>query len=59
MGVDRGIHVEVSGAEYEGLAPFHVSKIIAKIAQEEDVNLVILGKQVRSVNFNYCTQFWL
>eukprot|EP00057_Strongylocentrotus_purpuratus_P021961 XP_011676435.1 PREDICTED: electron transfer flavoprotein subunit beta isoform X2 [Strongylocentrotus purpuratus] len=45
MGVDRGIHVEVSGAEYEGLAPFHVSKIIAKLAQEEDVNLVILGKQ--------------
>ncbi|XP_063959916.1 electron transfer flavoprotein subunit beta-like [Lytechinus pictus] len=45
MGVDRGIHVEVSGAEYEGLGPFHVSKIMAKLAQEEDANLVILGKQ--------------
>nr|XP_054760720.1 electron transfer flavoprotein subunit beta-like [Lytechinus pictus] len=52
MGVDRGIHVEVSGAEYEGLGPFHVSKIMAKLAQEEDANLVILGKQVRRMNFD-------
>ncbi|XP_071483869.1 electron transfer flavoprotein subunit beta-like [Diadema antillarum] len=45
MGVDRGVHVEVAGAEYDGLGPFHVSKILAKLAQEEDANLIILGKQ--------------
>ena len=46
MGADRGIHVEVSGAEYETLQPFHVSKILAKLATEEKADLVILGKQV-------------
>lgn len=46
MGVDKGIHVEVSGPEYETLQPFHVSKILAKIAQNEKVDLVIVGKQV-------------
>merc|ERR1712050_535696 len=30
MGADRGIHVLVPDAEYAGLAPFHVSKILAK-----------------------------
>lgn len=47
MGADRGVHVEVSGQEYENLQPFHVSKIIAKLAEQEKVDLVILGKQVR------------
>ena len=46
MGADRGIHVEVSGKEYETLQPFHVSKIMAKLAQDEKADLVILGKQV-------------
>ncbi|CAH1797393.1 unnamed protein product [Owenia fusiformis] len=45
MGCDRGIHVEITGKEYENLQPFHVSKILAKIAKEEDVDMVILGKQ--------------
>lgn len=46
MGVDKGIHVEVSPTEYETLQPIHVSKILAKIAQNEKIDLVILGKQV-------------
>lgn len=46
MGVDRGIHVEVSGPEYDTLQPIHVSKILAKLAQEEKADLVIVGKQV-------------
>lgn len=50
MGVDKGIHVEVTGAEYETLQPIHVSKILAKIAEKEKVDLIIVGKQV-SVNF--------
>jgi len=45
MGADRGIHVEVNGKDYETLQPFHVSKIIAKVAVEEKVDFVILGKQ--------------
>lgn len=47
MGVDRGIHVEVPNKEYELLQPIHFSKILAKIAQEEKVDLVIVGKQVK------------
>lgn len=46
MGVDRGIHVEVGGKDYEGMVPYHVSKILAKICEEEKIDLVILGKQV-------------
>ncbi|XP_058802134.1 electron transfer flavoprotein subunit beta [Phymastichus coffea] len=45
MGADRGIHVEVSGPEYETLQPIHVSKILAKLAKDEKADLVILGKQ--------------
>lgn len=46
MGVDRAIHVEVPAAEYETLQPIHVSKILAKLAQQEKADIVILGKQV-------------
>ncbi|XP_055679561.1 electron transfer flavoprotein subunit beta [Lutzomyia longipalpis] len=56
MGVDRGIHVEVSGADYELLQPIHVSKILAKLAQEEKVDLVILGKQAIDDDANQTAQ---
>lgn len=46
MGADRGIHVEVpAGKDYEALQPFHVSKLLAKIAQEEQADMIIVGKQ--------------
>ncbi|KAM8927305.1 electron transfer flavoprotein subunit beta [Pelodytes ibericus] len=45
MGADRGIHVDVSGKDAEGLGPFQVSKIMAALAKKENVNLVLLGKQ--------------
>ncbi|XP_013405748.1 electron transfer flavoprotein subunit beta-like [Lingula anatina] len=45
MGLDRGIHVEISGKDYETLQPFHVSKMLAKIAEEEKVDIIFLGKQ--------------
>lgn len=51
MGIDKGIHVEVAGPDYETLQPIHVSKILAKIAQNEKVDLIIVGKQV-----NICHQ---
>lgn len=46
MGADRGIHVEVSGKDYEALGPLQVSKIMAALAKKEEASLVILGKQV-------------
>ncbi|XP_042629166.1 electron transfer flavoprotein subunit beta-like [Cyprinus carpio] len=54
MGADRGIHVEVSGKDYETLAvalqyetlgPLQVSKIFAALAKKEQADLIILGKQ--------------
>lgn len=46
MGADRGIHVEVSGPEFETLQPLHISKMLAKLAKDEQIDLIILGKQV-------------
>lgn len=56
MGADRGIHVEISGPEYQTLQPIHVSKILAKLAQEEKVDLVILGKQAIDDDNNQTAQ---
>jgi len=44
MGADRGIHVEVGAGEMDTLQPLHVSKILAKLAEQEKADLVILGK---------------
>ncbi|XP_014274425.1 electron transfer flavoprotein subunit beta [Halyomorpha halys] len=56
MGIDRGIHVEISGAELNTLQPIHVSKILAKIAQDEKVDLVIVGKQAIDDDSNQTAQ---
>lgn len=56
MGVDRGIHVEVPIKEYEMLQPIHFSKILAKIAQDEKVDLVIVGKQAIDDDSNQTAQ---
>lgn len=48
VGADKAIHVTVDGEEYEHLQPLAVAKIIAKLAQQEKTDLVILGKQVTS-----------
>lgn len=48
MGADRGIHVEVTGKDYDTLGPLQVSKILAVLAKKEDAQLVILGKQVEN-----------
>uniref|UniRef100_A0AAY5EXG9 Electron transfer flavoprotein subunit beta n=1 Tax=Electrophorus electricus TaxID=8005 RepID=A0AAY5EXG9_ELEEL len=45
MGADRGIHVEVSGKDYDSLGPLQVSKILAALAKKEEASLIILGKQ--------------
>lgn len=56
MGVDRGIHIEISGKDYELLQPIHISKMFAKIAQDEKVDLVILGKQAIDDDSNQTAQ---
>ncbi|XP_052869426.1 electron transfer flavoprotein subunit beta [Anopheles cruzii] len=56
MGADRGIHIEVTGKEYDLLQPIHVSKILAKLAQDEKVDLVILGKQAIDDDCNQTAQ---
>lgn len=45
MGADRSIHVEVDAATYEVMQPLHVAKILAKVAQDNNIDLVLLGKQ--------------
>ncbi|XP_066255424.1 electron transfer flavoprotein subunit beta [Euwallacea similis] len=56
MGVDKGIHVEVTGPQYETLQPVHVSQILAKIAQNEKVDLIIVGKQAIDDDCNQTAQ---
>ena len=56
MGADKGIHVEVSGPEYETLQPIHVSKILAKLARDEKADLVIVGKQAIDDDSNQTAQ---
>ena len=48
MGVDRGIHVVLNDKEYEGLQPLAVAKLFQKITEQENPNLILLGKQVMS-----------
>lgn len=46
MGCDRAVHVQVSDKDMESkVYPLTVSKILAKIAEKEKADLVILGKQ--------------
>lgn len=54
MGADRAVHVEVDDKSYELLQPIHVSKIFAKLAQQEKIDLVIVGKQAIDDDAN-CT----
>ena len=50
MGADRGVHVAVPAEEYEGLQPLAVAKMLAKIAEMQESNLIILGKQVPALS---------
>ncbi|KAL2728625.1 electron transfer flavoprotein subunit beta isoform X1 [Vespula squamosa] len=56
MGADRGIHVEISPAEYDTLQPIHVSKILAKLAEDEKADLIIVGKQAIDDDSNQTAQ---
>jgi len=48
MGADRSIHIEIPASEAASqgeLEPLGVAKVLQKVVAEEDINLVILGKQ--------------
>ena len=64
MGCDRGVHVQCDQATLDALTPlqgrfcgffgnsfFSVSKIFAKVVEEEKTDLVIVGKQ--SIDSDY------
>jgi len=56
MGADRGVHVMIDGADYESLQPLAVAKLFAKVAAEEEAELVILGKQAIDDDSNQTAQ---
>lgn len=56
MGADKGIHVQVDEKDYERLQPLHVSKILAALAQQENIDLIILGKQAIDDDANQTAQ---
>jgi len=47
MGADRAVHVKCGSEDIADLGPLAVSNIIAKVAQQEKIDLIVLGKQVR------------
>ena len=64
MGVDKAVHVEVPAADASKLQPIHVAKILAKIANDQKADIVILGKQVSICQscgdgVNYCWSYAL
>jgi len=56
MGMDKAIHVEIDAKQYETLQPIHVSKILAKVAEKEKADLVIVGKQAIDDDSNQTAQ---
>eukprot|EP00056_Hartaetosiga_gracilis_P014341 m.240329 g.240329 ORF g.240329 m.240329 type:complete len:256 (-) comp14890_c0_seq1:53-820(-) len=54
MGADRGIHVQVD--DTDNLEPLAVAKIFSKLADEQDADLVILGKQAIDDDSNQTAQ---
>ena len=57
MGVDRGIHIEIpANIDLLQIQPFHISKIFAKIAQDEKCDIIILGKQAIDDDSNQTAQ---
>uniref|UniRef100_V9LB88 Electron transfer flavoprotein subunit beta n=1 Tax=Callorhinchus milii TaxID=7868 RepID=V9LB88_CALMI len=56
MGADRGLHVEVSGADYESLGPLQVSKLLSAIVRKEDIKMVLVGKQAIDSDCNQTGQ---
>ncbi|EFX87969.1 electron transfer flavoprotein subunit beta-like [Daphnia pulex] len=56
MGADRGIHVEVAGPQFDTLQPLHISKMLAQLAKDEQIDLIIVGKQAIDDDCNQTAQ---
>merc|ERR1711874_563022 len=56
MGCDRAVHVQVSDKEMEDVTPRLVSSVLAKIAEAEKAQMVILGKQAIDDDCNATAQ---
>ncbi len=52
LGADRGIHIETN----QSLESLHVAKVLLKISQEEQPDLIILGKQAIDTDNNQTGQ---
>ena len=50
LGADRAIHVDIPLADYEKVQPLQISKILAKLVQKENADILIVGKQVNQMN---------
>jgi len=56
MGCTSAVHVQVSDKEMESVTPRLVSSVLAKIAEAEKANMVILGKQAIDDDCNATAQ---
>ncbi|CAK9303581.1 unnamed protein product [Gordionus sp. m RMFG-2023] len=56
MGADRAIHVEISQDIYNKMQPLHVAKLLAKIAQIEKPDIILVGKQAIDDDANQTAQ---
>ncbi|GAB1610495.1 electron transfer flavoprotein subunit beta-like [Argonauta hians] len=56
MGADKAIHVEIKPADFLNVQPFHISQILSKIAQEEKVDVLLVGKQAIDDDCNQTAQ---
>jgi len=56
MGADRGIHIDVPADQMGTFQPIHVSKILAKLAEQEKVDIVMLGKLAIDDDSNQAAQ---
>ena len=53
IGADKAVHIEVPPDQYEQLQPLAVAKLLAKLTEKEKMDLVILGKQVKTCTCNF------
>lgn len=56
MGADRGIHIKTDKRTDQELLPLAVSKIFAKIAEDEKPDMIIMGKQAIDDDMNQTAQ---
>jgi len=56
MGADRGVHVEIPAEGMVTLQPLHVGKILAKLAEQEKADIVLVGKQAIDDDSNQTAQ---